>query len=229
MGLFDKFIKKKKDKAGPIWVYTEEELDIIENHISQHFGYYDKVYHEIYSPDIHLDIVKIDPSSERNYYTFITMGAGAYQMNLPKGVLVPNRAEYLITLPPDWDVENINEERNYWPLGFLKTIARIPLNFNTFLSYGHTASSDEDSSSFADNTKLCSIALSYPEQFDPDCLTATFPNGNGVIFYQMIPIYADELAFKRQCEGGMEEFEKYLGSVITKPLDINRLSCVPKD
>ena len=226
MGLFDKF--KKKNNAMPNWVYTEEELDVIENHISQYFGSYDSVFHEIVSPDVHLDIVRIDPTPERNHYTFVTMGAGAYRMNVPEGIPVPSRAEYLITLPPDWDIENLEDNRNYWPLGFLKTLARIPINFDTFLAYGHTASADADNSSFADNTKLCSIALAYPEQFDPDCLTVEFPDGDGVVFYQMVPLYADELAFKIQCEDGMEEFENYLGKVIANPLDINRPSCVPE-
>ena len=226
MGLFDKLKKKEQDK--PPWFYTEEELDIVEKHISQYFGAYDQVFHEIYSPDVHLDVVRIDPTDERNFYTFVTMGAGAYKMKLPEGVSVPSRAEYLISLPPDWDIEHIDENRNYWPLGFLKKIARLPIDCDTFLAYGHTVSNDEENSTFADNTGLCSIAIALPEQFDPDCVTVTFPNGEGVVFYQMVPLYADELAFKQQCEGGMEEFEEYLGRVISNPLDIDRPSCVPK-
>ena len=227
MGFFDKF--RKKNKEAPRWVYTEKELRIIENHISQYFGHYDKVYHEFYSPDIHLDVVRIDPTPERNYYIFITMGAGAYRMNLPDDAAVPFRAEYVITLPPDWDIENMKEERNYWPIGFLKTTARIPVKFDTFLSYGHTASKDENNLPFADNTQLCSIVLAFPEQFDPNSLMLTLPNDEAVIFYQMVPLYADELAFKMQCKEGMEEFATYLGKVVTNALDINRPSCVPED
>jgi len=70
--------------------------------------------------------------------------------------------------------------------------------------------------------------LTYPEQFGKDCLTAALPDGDLVIFYQMIPLYAEELAFKEQCEDSMEEFEKYLGDVIENPLDAKRPSCVPK-
>ena len=227
MGLFDRF-KKKEETPIPL-LYDEDELDVIESHISKYFGAFDSVFHEIYSPDIHLDVVRIDPTPERNYYTFVTMGAGAYKMNMPEGIDIPNRAEYLISLPPDWDLENTDDIRNYWPIGFLKKIARMPINCNTFLAYGHTASEDEKNTSFADNTELCSIALSYPEQFEFDGLTATLPGGEEVIFYQMIPLYADELAFKQQCEGGMEEFEEYLGDIISSPLDIKRASCVPEE
>ena len=229
MGFLDKFKKKSKNENLPLVLYDEDELDVIEGHISKYFGSYDSVFHEIYSPDIHLDVVRIDPTAERNYYTFVTMGAGAYKMNLPEGAEIPNRAEYLITLPPDWDLENTDDIRNYWPIGFLKTIARMPINYDTFLAYGHTASDNKENAPFADNTQLCSIALAYPEQFDFAGLTATLPNGEGVIFYQMIPLYEDELEFKMQCEGGMEEFEEYLGDVIVSPLDINRPSCVPKE
>ena len=224
MGLFHKLRRKKS--IGPPWLYSEKEWDTIENHIKKYFGDYENVFHEIFSPDIHLDIICIEPTKERNHYTLVTMGAGAYRMNVPEGASIPSRAEYLITLPPDWVIDSQREDEHGWPLRFLKKVARIPVNADTYLAYGHTISEDEDNSPFASNTKLCSIALAYPKQFAPESSLATLPDGSELVFYQMVPLYADELQFKRQCKGEMEEFETYLGSVLSTPLDIHRESVV---
>jgi hypothetical protein len=138
----------------------------------------------------------------------------------------PKRAEYLITLPPDWDIEQLNAPNYYWPLRTLKEFARIPITCNTWLGVGHTMSSDGENTPFADNTKMCSVVLTHPEAFEVDCLKAAFPRGKGVIFYQMVPIYEDELNFTRKY--GFDKFEDYIKSVIVKPLDIGRPSVVPK-
>ena len=208
-------------------LYSKKDLSIIEKHIKKYFGHYDIVYHEIYSPDIHLDIIRIDSTPKHNYYTFITLGAGAYKMNIPNGLQIPSRAEYLITLPSDWDIDNLNSNQElYWPIGFLKTAARIPISCDSFLAYGHILSADEKNSPLATNTKLCSMVLSYPKQFDQACLLANLKNKEQVIFYKMNMLYEDELLFKQKNEISMEEFEKYLGDIILKPLDINRPSCI---
>ena len=50
-------------------LYTQEELDAVEAHITTHFGDYPRVFHEIVSPDIHVDLCVVPPGEEWNYYT----------------------------------------------------------------------------------------------------------------------------------------------------------------
>ena len=59
--------------------------------------------HEIVSPDIHCDIVLVPPTDLSPYYKLVTMGAGAYKMNIPKELksTICDRAEYVIFLPKD--------------------------------------------------------------------------------------------------------------------------------
>ena len=64
-------------------LYTKEEIDALEMHIDTYFGSYDRVFHELVSPDIHVDICIIPPSEERPYYTLVTQGMGAHCMNVP--------------------------------------------------------------------------------------------------------------------------------------------------
>ena len=87
-------------------LYEEDELEAVDEHITSCFGDYANVFHEIVSPDIHVDICLLEPTLERNYYTLITMGMGAHRMNVPAELAEYKleRAELIITLPPDWQV-----------------------------------------------------------------------------------------------------------------------------
>ena len=117
---------ENKEKT-PLYDYTEKEWNKVSAYIEQQYGEYDNVLHELVSPDIHCDIVLVEPTEDQPYYKLITMGAGAYQMNVPKSLKgeVYDRAEYVIFLPKDWDLESDDEEF-YWPIGMLQTIARLP-------------------------------------------------------------------------------------------------------
>ena len=129
-------------------LYTKEEIDALEMHIDTYFGSYDRVFHELVSPDIHVDICVIPPSEERPYYTLVTQGMGAHCMNVPQELAEYKleRAELMIALPPDWLVGN-EEEKWYWPIRSLKATARMVIEQNTWLGWGHSVSlpdSEED-------------------------------------------------------------------------------------
>ena len=49
-------------------------MSAIEQHIKNTFGEFENVFHELVSPDIHVDICVVPPSEERDYYTLVTMG-----------------------------------------------------------------------------------------------------------------------------------------------------------
>ncbi len=135
--------------------YTEEEMAAVEDHIKRTFGEFDHVFHELVSPDIHLDICVVPPSDEKDYYTLVTMGMGAHQMNVPDELAEYKleRAELAIALPPDWklDEESMTDERWYWPVRLLKVLARLPITSNTWLGWGHTM---DNQKSFAEDTGL---------------------------------------------------------------------------
>lgn len=210
--------KKKKKKPSLPELYEEAEIDALDAHIQRYFGDYDSVLHEIVSPDIHVDIAVITPTKERDYYTLITMGMGAHRMNVPpelSGYML-ERAELVICLPSDWKI-NDSDEKWYWPLRWLKVMARLPGEHNTWLGFGHTVPNGEP---FADNTKLCCMLLSSLVQFAEDAGTCAMPDGSQVIFYQMIPIYQEEVDFKliHDTDALLERMTKEMLTVI----DINR-------
>ena len=72
-----------KKEVIPQYYYSEKELNKVSDYIEQQYGESDLVGHEMVSPDIHCDIVIVPPTEDRPYYTLVTMGAGAYKMNVP--------------------------------------------------------------------------------------------------------------------------------------------------
>ncbi len=88
MGLFNRFRKDKKRKETepglPMYLYDDSEIEAIDSFICDMFGNYKNVFHEIASPDIHLDVCIVEPTEEDPYYKLVTMGAGAYKMAIPE-------------------------------------------------------------------------------------------------------------------------------------------------
>ena len=129
-------------------VYSEEERKAVEEHIEACFGAFETVLHEVVSPDIHVDVCVIPPAKDRNYYTLVTMGMGAHRMNVPAELAEYKleRAELAIALPADWkvDQEAFRDERWYWPVRLLKTLARLPGECHTWLGWGHTVDNQVD-------------------------------------------------------------------------------------
>ena len=178
-------------------VYTEEEMEAVEGHIEQYFGKVENVFHELVSPDIHVDICIVPPTEERDYYTLVTMGMGAHRMNVPEELAEYKleRAELAIALPADWKLvqESMQDERWYWPIRLLKTLARLPIASDTWLGFGHTMDNEED---FAKDTKLCAAILTGPQDTEDGSEVCILPSGEEVNFYQVIPLYRDELEYK---------------------------------
>ncbi len=199
-------------------VYTEEEMETVEEHIQQYFGKFENVFHELVSPDIHVDICIVPPSEERDYYTLVTMGMGAHRMNVPEELAEYKleRAELAIALPANWklDQESMKDEQWYWPIRLLKSLARLPINCDSWLGHGHTV---ENRDPFADNTKLCTATLIAPQGTEDGSDVCILPNEEEVNFYQVIPLYADELDYKL-AYGVDALFEKMVGiSFVVNP------------
>lgn len=178
-------------------LYTREEMSAVEHQIKRTFGEFDNVFHELVSPDIHVDICVIPPVGEQNYYTLVTMGMGAHQMNVPEELEEYNleRAELAIALPPDWklDEESMKDEKWYWPVRLLKDLARLPIISDTWLGWGHTMDNQKP---FSADTELCAAILVGLQRTKEGGCFCQLPGGKEVNFYQVIPLYREELEYK---------------------------------
>ena len=189
---------RRKPEVSPCYVYSEAEMDEFGSYIEETFGHFDNVFHEIVSPDIHLDVIIVPPGKEP-FIRLVTMGAGAYAMNIPKELVMHNLkfAEYTITLPADWDLHS-SDEKDYWPIRILKSTARVPVASNSWLGRGHTIHGNAEEEPFAENTKLNSIILVpavNPETGEE--ASAYLPSsGKKINIHELVPLYQNELDYK---------------------------------
>ena len=226
MGLFSRFKKEKKQEEEapglPQYLYEEAELDVLDQFICDMFGDYKNVFHEIASPDVHLDVCIVDPTEEEPYYKLVTMGAGAYKMQIPEQwqKYQLNYAEYVICLPKDWNL-NSGDNTDYWPVKLLKDVARLPIWCDTWLSYGHTTQSDEEGSAYASNTGFNSVVLNFAANKKGD-IRLIMPSGKTINFYEIVPLYPEELKYK--IENGADALFKLFEEkgIPYKVLDLNR-------
>ncbi len=202
--------------------YDDDELDVLEEHIKKHFGNFPTVYSETDPKDIRCDICIIPPTKERDYFTLMTMGMGAHRMNIPKQFSdnSSDRAELLICLPPDWKVGE-NTEEWFWPFSLLKGLSRLPINGDTWLGWGHSV---DNMTPFAGSTRLCGSLLIHPEDVPKDADDCTLPNGDIVNFYEVIPLYRDEICFKSE-NGTKTLLERLHSHGVGHVVDVSRSSC----
>lgn len=206
MSLFDIFKKSKKNEEPapqlPQYLYDDSEIEELDSFIADMFGDYKNVFHEIASPDVHLDVCIVDPTDEEPYYKLVTMGAGAYKMKIPEKwqKYDLDYAEYVIYLPKEWDI-NSGDEKDYWPIRLLKDVARLSIWCDTWLGYGHTTQADEEGSPYASNTRFNSVILKFAENKKGD-IRMIMSSGKVINFYEIIPLYPEELRFKMENDAG---------------------------
>lgn len=211
--------------------YTEKELELIEAYIERTYGSFDSVLHEIASPDIHVDICVIEPRPERNYYTLVTMGMGAHRMSVPHELadMHLERAELAISLPPDWKLDS-DEERWYWPVRWLKILARLPIEEDSWLGWGHTIS-NPGQLPFAENTGFSGLILLTSPGESGQKGVCRLPDGAEINFYDVVPLYREELDYKiaSSAEELLDLFQQDREEICLLPVDLGRKNvCMSK-
>lgn len=227
----------------PIYRHTERKqepefvggnvqtIQAISEHVEKYIGKIDTVMHEIVSDLIHLDILVVKPTLERNYYSFVTCGMSDLPMAVPEGAENFKFAELMICLPGNWNVtqEAFQQEEHYWPIRWLKILARLPHEYATWLYLAHTVPNGNSPQPYASNTKLSGMILALPSiTSDPkDFFTLTLPNQNQVHFFSLIPIYKEEMDLKLE-QGADHLFEKLQKAGVNEILDIKRRNVAQK-
>jgi hypothetical protein len=206
--------------------YAEDEwLERIERHADQYLGVAESVFHELLSDTVHIDVHVIRPTPERNYYTLYTTGMSALPMHTPEDAEDFAFAELMISLPPDWPLmeEALEESGYYWPIRWLKTLARLPHDYNTWLSWGHTIPHGDPAMPISEHTDMCAFMVLPPLETDEDFLALDMEDGRQVHFYAILPIYLEELEYKLEhgMDALLDKFEEHHINEIFDPKRIN--------
>jgi hypothetical protein len=206
--------------------YAEDEwLERIERHADRYLGVAESVFHELLSDTVHIDVHVIRPTPERNYYTLYTTGMSALPMQTPEDAKVYAFAELMISLPPDWPLmeEALEESNYYWPIRWLKTLARLPHDYNTWLSWGHTIPHGDPAMPIAEHTDMCAFMVLPPLETDEDFLALDMEDGREVHFYAILPLYLEELEYKlaHGMDALLDKFEEHRINEIFDPKRVN--------
>jgi hypothetical protein len=183
---------------------VDDYPNAIAEHVTRHVGPITNVFHEARPHLFHLDILVVGPHDDQPYTTLVTCGMSELPMRVP--IEDPNdlgrvpelrHAELLLALPPDWPLtpEAFQNEENYWPVRWLKKLARFPHLHEGWLGLGHTVPNGDPPESFAANTRLCGWLLDEPLLF-PNELQKLRVGEKAINFYAIIPLYDEEMTLK---------------------------------
>lgn len=219
----EQFLQECGDKAAEKFFYTEQEKSSVEEHIRKYFGNYTLVLHENIEESMDIDIYILPPRNEHDYYTLITCGMGACKMKMPEQQNGLTRAELLINVPKTWLFNSIalQKEKYYWVIRFLLKTASLPLNNNLSLGWGYTIGSEAPLTEEAD---FLGAVLLYPGIFGEKSFSCSLPNGEKVNFYQLIPLYEEEIKFK--IDHGIDKLLEKCPDELLEVIDTKRMNAV---
>jgi hypothetical protein len=166
-------------------------------HIEEFIGHISVVWNEIETDDLPIDLLLVEPTPDRNFFTIITAGMSDYPMNTPEIYSHLRFAELLICLPPDWlfDNESLKDERYYWPLRWLKLVARTPHLTHSWLGKGMVLGEAEPQP-FAEGVPFHFLSLQTPLLFNPRISQCEISPHEIINFYSMVPLYPVEADYK---------------------------------
>ena len=190
-----------------------DAIESISDHVEEHIGPVQSVFHEIISDLVHIDVHMVAPTRKQPFYSLITSGMSEVPMTVPDGLEEFRFAELMIRLPKDWPMtqNDFEDENHYWPIRLLKMLARLPHEYDTWLGFGHTVPNGDPAERYAPNTQF-SCALILPMIHVPEGFHQLEMSEDKVIhFYGVYPLYPAETAFKlnQGTDELVELFEKH--------------------
>jgi len=198
-------------------------MEPISQHIEACWGKSDTVFHEIVSEYAHIDLHMIKATPERPFHTIITSGMSDRGMTVPDGAEEYRLAELVISLPPDWpmDQESWKDERHWWPFRWIKQLARFPHQYATWLFCGHTIPNDDPPVPFAATTEFCCMLLGSPVLCSEEGGCLVIDDATKIYFHSLLPIYREEMDFA--LSHSADELLERLGEAdVTELLEIGR-------
>ncbi len=176
---------------------TSQLVEAMHDHIDQ-FVEEDElvVFHQGDDDFPHVDVYWIKPNAEYRPYTMLlTSGLSLNDMDVPESY--DTHLEVVMLLPASWLFGGAgnNRQENDWPIHHLRSIAKTPHLFKTWVGLGHTFTISEDENKCFPGTKFNATMLvesiTLPGKF------LEFNVGKkSVKILSAIPLYPEELEFK---------------------------------
>ncbi|MCL2236056.1 MAG: suppressor of fused domain protein [Defluviitaleaceae bacterium] len=189
------------------------------------------VLHEIISDLVHIDVHVMKPAQDGDFYVLYTTGMSDLPMNIHPDVENPElwrHAEVFMLLPPTWKLPSDMEltsnmpSDDYWAIGMLKFLARMPHEFNTWLGDGHTVPNGPHYTPILPNSKMGGVVL---VGIGEENGVVKGKDGNEINIYMVALVSEAETNFKleRGMDALMSLFDQHKIDMVQ---DVWRGSCV---
>lgn len=207
----------------PLVAPHSDNLDAVENHIRTHLGEPERVFHELVSTTVHIDVHIVPATPERPWVSLVTSGMSDLPMTVPEGAEDWRFAELMIRVPADWPLgqEEFKSEANYWPVRWLKQLARLPHEYGSWLSYGHSIPHGNPPEPFAPGCPFTGFVLSPPWSGGEAFATLYLTDGTPVHFWSLVPLHPSEIDFKLKF-GSEALFERLAAAGASDLVDLAR-------
>jgi hypothetical protein len=175
-----------------------EDAEILEDHIDSAFGKVETVFHELLSDLVHIDVHVIPPTESRNFTTLVTSGMSDLPMAAPERAPQCRFAELLLHLPPDWPVSDaaFEDEQFYWPVRLLKSLARFPHEYDTWLWWGHTLPNGDPAEPYEPSFPFSCALIKESWVYSAESATLMCSPEKTVQFFAVAPLFQDEMELK---------------------------------
>lgn len=191
----------------------------IERHLARTVAPVAFVAHELTSELVHVDVHFVPPSSATPFWLLFTTGMSDLPMTVPCECC-PTHAELCMLLPPSWQCDRSawTDDRWFWPIRWLRDLARLPHRRRTWIDQGHTIPNGDPPRPFNRSTKLAGMIVLRSITLPVSAQTIS-TNGIDIELFTLWPIHRDEMRFKlaRGAEALVDRLEEAAVSDIVDP------------
>ena len=157
-------------------------------------------------PDMQLDFHLFGPKPGHMYYTMCTVGAGAYRMNVPDNRGAFAHAEFVMHFPPEWKIED--DDKWHWARDIMRAIICEMQKQKLCYFAGFTM---DFGRKIDPEAEFSALMLFRARGLRKDSDVCQLPDGSQVIFYQLYPVYKEELDYAKS--RGKKELVERLSAV----------------
>lgn len=177
----------------------DEHAEAISEHLNERYQPDEiTVYHEMVSPDFHLDVYFVQ-SEKHSYNILLTAGMSTLEMTVSEGIENPDGykfAELMLLVPKTITFGKVTGDNpNDWLIEMLKEAARFPHHYDTWLAIGHTLQATADMEPYDETTNYTGVVILPSASLDED-FTSVKAGENLINIYSVFPLYAEEMNYK---------------------------------
>jgi hypothetical protein len=214
----------------PAEVADGDVHDGLEAHIDRHFGPIAWVWHELASHLVHIDVYVVEPSLRRPYYTLVTGGMSERPMNVPDAAIaagLADRAELMLCLPADWPLgqQAFADEAAYWPIRLLKTIARLPHEYDTWIGPWHSIPNGDPAEPYMPGLPFVAALVVDMVRCPPEARTIVTEAGKQISLLAVVPLHRSEIDLK-VTRGSQPLLDAFRSATVSELFDPARPSTV---